>query len=221
MDSLMILIIIIIPLIAELYVNYTYKKNLKRKARNNLTGYDVARKILDENGLNDLLIVETGGTLTDHYDPNRKVIRLSRSIYHEASLASQAVASHEVGHALQDKDGYIYLRIRSFIFPIVNFVSRFSYYFILFGFIAEIATFIWLGIIFVTFGLVFQLVTLPVEFNASKRAIKEIEKFNITTDNEIDGIKSMLIAAALTYVAGLLAGIIQLLRLIGIASDRN
>ena len=99
----MILIIIIIPLIAELYVNYTYKKNLKRKARNNLTGYDVARKILDENGLNDLLIVETGGTLTDHYDPNRKVIRLSRSFYHQDSLASQAVASHEVGHALQDK----------------------------------------------------------------------------------------------------------------------
>ena len=219
MDLILVLIIIFLPLAAQIYINTTYNKNRKIKPNNDLTGYDVARKILDENNLKDLLIVETKGTLTDHYDPTRKVIRLSSDIYHNSSIATQAVAAHEVGHALQDKEGYIFLKIRNFIFPIVNIVSRFSYYLILIGFLFEIIDLLYLGIAAVTIGLLFQVITLPVEFNASKRAIKEIEKLKLTTNRETSGMKEMLTAAALTYVAGLLAGIIQLLRLINLVRN--
>ncbi len=219
MDLLIVLLIIFIPVIAQIYISITYKKNLKIDAKNNKTGYDIAREILDKNGLNDLIIVETGGTLTDHYDPSRKVIRLSREIYHGTSLASQAVAAHETGHAIQDKEGYIFLKIRSFIFPIVNIVSRFSYYLILLGFILEILELLYIGIAAVSIGVIFQIITLPVEFNASKRALKELEEKNITEKNNLPGIKNMLTAAALTYVAGVLASILQLLRLIGLARN--
>ena len=135
MDLILVALIILIPLFAGIYVRTTYNSNLKNKNSENLTGYDVARKILDENGLNDLIIIETGGTLSDHYDPNRKVIRLSKDIYHGTSIASLAVAAHETGHAIQDKEGYFFLKFRSLIFPIVNIVSSFSYYIILLGFI--------------------------------------------------------------------------------------
>lgn len=214
-----LIIIIVLPLLASLYVNISYKKNLKKESNKNMTGFDVARTILDSNGLNDILILETRGTLTDHYDPNRKVIKLSKDIYNGTSIAANAVAAHEVGHALQDKEGYIFLRIRGFIFPIVNIVSRLSYYIILIGFLLESLELIWLGIGAVALGLLFQIITLPVEFNASARAKKELETLNISDSEDADGISNMLTAAALTYVAGVLAGILQLLRLIGIARD--
>jgi len=213
------ILIIIIPILASLYVNISYKNNLKKKPNNDLTGFDVARKILDENGLQDVLILETGGTLTDHYDSNRKVIKLSKNIYNGNNIASNAVAAHEVGHAIQDKEGYIFLKIRSAIFPVVSFLSNISYYIILIGFLFEFMELVWFGIIAVSAGLLFQIITLPVEFNASKRAKKELEKLNISNDRDISDVNNMLTAAALTYVAGVLAGIIQLFRLIGIASD--
>ncbi len=219
MDLIFVLLIIFIPLIAQFYVNATYRKNLQKQAQNNKTGYDIAREILDKNDLKDLLIVETGGTLTDHYDPTRKVIRLSKNIYHGSSLASQAVAAHEVGHAIQDKEGYTFLRIRSFIFPIVNIISRFSYYLIIIGLIFEFLELLYVGIAAVSIGVGFQIITLPVEFNASKKAIEELEKYGLTTSTEKDGIKEMLTAAALTYVAGVLAGILEILRLIGLARN--
>ena len=164
MDLILVALIILIPLFAGIYVRTTYNSNLKIKNSENLTGYDVARKILDENGLSDLIIVETGGTLSDHYDPNRKVIRLSKDVYHGTSIASLAVAAHETGHAIQDKERYFFLKFRSLIFPIVNIVSSFSYYIILLGFILEIMNLIWIGIFATGFGIVFQIVTLPVEF---------------------------------------------------------
>ena len=218
-DFTMIMLIIALPLIAQLYISITYRNTLNRKSSNNLNGYDVARKILDSNGLNDMVIIETAGNLTDHYDPKRKVVRLSRDIYNKDSVASIAVAAHECGHALQDKEGYFFLRFRTAIFPIVSILSRISYLVIFLGFIFEITNLIWLGIIAVGAGVFFQLITLPVEFNASRRALKELERLGLVNSYEHDGAKQMLTAAALTYVAGTLAEILQMIRLIGIARD--
>ena len=216
-DIVLLLLIIALPLIAQIYISASYSSNLKKKNLNGLTGYDAARKILDANGLNDLLIIETGGNLTDHYDPSRKVIKLSKSIYELDSMASISVAAHEAGHALQDKDGYTFLRIRSLIFPIVSFMSRIAYIVIFLGFLLEIANLIWLGIIAVGFGVLFQIITLPVEINASRRAIKQLEELNIVSnEDENNSAKNMLVAAALTYVAGALAEILQLIRLLNI-----
>lgn len=220
MDIILILLIIGLPLLAQIFIKISYKNNSRIKNSKELTGYDVARKILDKNGLNDLLIVETNGYLTDHYDPNRKVIKLSKNIYGNDTISSMAVAAHEVGHAIQDKEGYFFLRLRTFIFPIVSFISRMSWLVILIGFFFEIVNAIYLGIIIISASVIFELVTLPVEINASKRAIKELNSLNLITGEE-DKVKNVLTAAALTYVAGTLAEILQLIRLIGILKDND
>lgn len=220
MDIILVLLIIGLPLLAQIFIKISYENNSRIKNSKELTGYDVARKILDKNGLNDLLIVETNGYLTDHYDPNRKVIKLSRNIYGNDTISSMAVAAHEVGHAIQDKEGYFFLRLRTFIFPIVSFISRISWLVILIGFFFEIVNAIYLGIIIVSASVIFELVTLPVEINASKRAIKELNSLNLITGEE-DKVKNVLTAAALTYVAGTLAEILQLIRLIGILKDND
>lgn len=219
MDLIIVLLIIALPLLAEIYIKIIYKKSTNRSVMNKMTGYDIARKILDKNGLNDLLIIETKGTLTDHYDPSRKVIRLSSGIYKESTIASNAVAAHEVGHALQDKEGYTFLRIRSIIFPVVSFLSRISYLVTFLGFLFEIMNLVYLGIIAVGAGVLFQVVTLPVEINASKRAVKELNELGIINEEEKEDVKNMLTAAALTYVASTLAELLQLIRLIGIARE--
>ena len=220
MNIILILLIIGLPLLAQIFIKISYENNSRIKNSKELTGYDVARKILDKNGLNDLLIVETNGYLTDHYDPNRNVIKLSRNIYGNDTISSMAVAAHEVGHAIQDKEGYFFLRLRTFIFPIVSFISRMSWLVILVGFFFEIVNAIYLGIIIVSASVIFELVTLPVEINASKRAIKELNSLNLITGEE-DKVKNVLTAAALTYVAGTLAEILQLIRLIGILKDND
>lgn len=220
MDIILVLLIIGLPLLAQIFIKISYENNSRIKNSKELTGYDVARKILDKNGLNDLLIVETNGYLTDHYDPNRKVIKLSRNIYGNDTISAMAVAAHEVGHAIQDKEGYFFLRLRTFIFPIISFISRISWLVILVGFFFEIVNAIYLGIIIVSASVIFELVTLPVEINASKRAIKELNSLNLITGEE-DKVKNVLTAAALTYVAGTLAEIIQLIRLIGILKDND
>lgn len=220
MNIILILLIIGLPLLAQIFIKISYENNSRIKNSKELTGYDVARKILDKNGLNDLLIVETNGYLTDHYDPNRKVIKLSRNIYGNDTISSMAVAAHEVGHAIQDKEGYFFLRLRTLIFPIVSFISRISWLVILVGFFFEIVNAIYLGIIIVSASVIFELVTLPVEINASKRAIKELNSLNLITGEE-DKVKNVLTAAALTYVAGTLAEILQLIRLIGILKDND
>ena len=220
MDIILVLLIIGLPLLAQIFIKISYENNSRIKNSKELTGYDVARKILDKNGLNDLLIVETNGYLTDHYDPNRKVIKLSRNIYGNDTISSMAVAAHEVGHAIQDKEGYFFLRLRSFIFPIVSFISRMSWLVILIGFFFEIVNAIYLGIIVVSASVIFELITLPVEIDASKRAIKELNSLNLITGEE-NKVKNVLTAAALTYVAGTLAEILQLIRLIGILKDND
>lgn len=221
MELLLIILIISLPLISQLYITVTYKKTSNIEFRSDTTGYDVARNILDKNGLNNILVVETNGTLTDHYDPTRKVIKLSKDIYHGNSVASASVAAHEVGHAIQDKEGYTFLKIRHAIFPVVSLLDRISYIVIFLGFLLEYMNLVYFGIFAVGAGVLFQIITLPVEINASKRAIKELKSLNLTTDRTENLSKNMLTAAALTYVASTLAEILQLIRLIGIIKDND
>ena len=215
MDNfLLYLLALIIPLIAQIYISFCYDKYKKIENKNKLSGFEVARKILDKNGLKDVYVVETKGNLTDHYDPRRKTVKLSENVFHGDSIASMAVAAHECGHAIQDKEGYFFMKLRSFIFPIVSFGTKFAYVVLLIGLIANLMDLVWAGIILVGLGLLFQIVTLPVEFNASKRALKEIENIYSLERFDMDGAKTMLTAAALTYVAGVLSSALEILRLI-------
>ena len=220
-DFILLMLIIALPIIAQIYIRVSYSNNSKKKNERELTGYDTARAILDKNGLNDMVIVETKGTLTDHYDPSRKVVRLSTDIYHNTSVASMAVAAHECGHVIQDKDGYFFFKLRSTLVPIVNIVSRIAYIVMIIGFFLEYINMIYAAIIMVGAGVLFQIVTLPVEIDASKRAHKELEEMGLASDRDLNGVKNMLTAAALTYVAGALSEILQLIRLLGILRDRN
>lgn len=222
MNYLLIMLgILIIPLIAQVYVSASYSKYKNTRNKNEISGFEVARKILDKNGLKDIHVVETRGNLSDHYDPSRKVVRLSSEIFHGDSIAATAIAAHEVGHALQDKNKYLFIKLRSLIFPLVHFTSKFAYLVIFLGFLSEITRLVELGIILVSLGVFFQLITLPVEFNASKRAKEEIKNLKLSKDNEIIEVNNMLTAAALTYVAGLIASILELLRLIVIFRNRD
>lgn len=214
MDLILLLLILIIPALAQMGVSSNYTKYKKEENKKEISGFEVARKILDQNGLQDIHIVEVPGNLSDHYDPSRKVVRLSTDVFHGTTIASTAIAAHECGHAIQDKEGYLYMRVRSFIFPLVRIATQVSYLIIFIGLLLQALDLVYLGIAFVGLGLVFQLVTLPVEINASKRAKSEIEKHSLATKNEIEGVSKMLNAAAMTYVAGVLASALQLVRLI-------
>ena len=221
MDTILILLIILIPLIAQVKISSSYNGYKKEKNTCKLTGQEVARRILDENGLQDIHIVEIKGELTDHYDPTRKVVRLSTDIFHGDTIAAAAVAAHECGHAIQDKENYTFLRIRSAIYPVVNVATSVSYYIILIGFLFQALKLVYLGIGLTCCGLLFQLVTLPVEFDASKRALNKLEKYHLLAEVEIEGAKNVLSAAALTYIAGVMASIIQILRLLLIARSQD
>ena len=221
MDLILFLIVLIVPLVADIFVRINYGVYSKKINNCGLNGGDVARKILEKNGLSNIYVVETNGYLTDHYDPNRKVIRLSHNVYQSDSVASIAIAAHECGHALQDKEGYFFLRLRSFIYPIVNIATSISYYIILVGFLFEALNLVYIGIALTALGLLFQIITLPVEFNASKRAGKEIDSLKLADKEEKSGVKKVLVSAALTYVAGVLASAIQIFRLILMSKDRD
>ncbi len=221
MDLIILLIIISIPTIAQVKVSSNYRKYKEIKNYEKLSGFEVARKILDQNGLDDVHIVETKGTLSDHYDPTYKVVRLSSDIFHGESVASLAVAAHEVGHAIQDKENYIFMRIRSMIFPFVNIATKFSYIIIMIGFIAQITNLIYIGIALISISLLFQLVTLPVEINASNRAKKELDSLKIANQEEYYGVSNMLSACAMTYVASILTAVLEIVRLILMARNND
>ena len=222
MELTLFILIIILPLIADIFVRVNYSINLKKENFKGMTGAEIARKILDKNGLSNIYVVATNGYLTDHYDPKRKVIRFSKDVYEGSSVSSMAIASHECGHAIQDKEGYLFLKLRSLIFPIVNIATSVSYYIILIGFIFEMLDLVYIGIGLTSLGLLFQIITLPVEFNASKRAEKEIDTMHLADTEEKSGVKKVLVSAALTYVAGVLTSALQILRLLLIASsDRD
>ena len=217
----LLLLGIIITLGAQVLVTSTYNAYSKRKNSKGITGSEVAREILDRNGLTNIYVVEQPGHLTDHYDPTRKVIRLSSNVFHGKSIASLAVAAHECGHALQDKESYMPLRLRSLIIPMVNFSSYAGYFAIIISFITGNNKLFWIGIMLLCIILLFQLITLPVEFNASNRALKKIKEYNLVDSNDTDGSKKVLTAAALTYVASVATVVLQILRLVLLHGNRR
>lgn len=218
--DLLILIGLAITIASQVAIKTTYNKYQKESNKKNLTGFDTARKILDNNNLRDVLILETSGYLSDHYDPTKKVIKLSSDIYHGTTISSAAVAAHECGHAIQDKENYKPMRLRAKIIPTVNLLSKAGYLAIIIGAIFDYRL-MKIGVLLVLSILVFQIITLPVEFNASNRALKQIDKLNILSNNEIKGAQSVLKAAAFTYVASVLTTILQILRYILIADSRR
>ena len=220
MELILFILIIILPLIADIFVRVNYSINLKKENSKGMTGAEIARKILDKNGLSNIYVVATNGYLTDHYDPKRKVIRLSKDVYEGSSVSSMAIASHECGHAIQDKMKYTPMRIRSALVPFVNICTRIGYLAIVIGIIFSY-TLIEVGIVLLLSMLVFQLITLPVEFNASHRAIKELERLNLIDEEEKSSAKNMLIAAAFTYVASVLSTLLEILRYALIFNDRD
>ena len=218
--DLLIWIGLIITIISQLLIKITYSKYQKQENKKRLTGFDVARQILDKNGLKDILILETSGYLTDHYDPTKKVVKLSTDIYHGTTISSASVAAHECGHAIQDKENYTPMRIRSKIVPTVNLFTKLGYLSIIIGAIFDYRLMI-MGVILLLSILLFQIITLPVEFNASIRALKQIENLNLLTDSERTGAKKVLTAAAFTYVASVLTTLLQILRYVLIANSRR
>ena len=220
-STILIILGLLITMSATIYVNAMYAKYKKVENQKGLSGFDVARNILDKNGLNDVLVLETSGNLSDHYDPTKKVVKLSSDIFHGKTVAAVSVAAHECGHAIQDKENYSFLRLRAKIFPVVNLSSKLGYFAILFGIVFGLTDLIWLGVAFEAVILLFQLVTLPVEFDASKRALTIIEKEGMVSTSEYKGAKTMLTSAALTYVASVLAALFEIFRLVLIARNRD
>ncbi|MCD8327716.1 MAG: zinc metallopeptidase [Ruminococcus sp.] len=219
---------LILALIAQSRVNSTYKKYSQVRSSRGLTAHEVARQILDANGLSYIKIEHVSGKLTDNYDPKAEVIRLSDSVDGNDSVAAIGVAAHECGHAIQHAEGYAPIKLRSAMIPITNFGSRFSMIFIIIGLVlvsvqrsAETAgmynfgmAIAVIGILLFSLSTVFQLVTLPVEFNASSRALKTLKGFHILEDDEIPKARKVLSAAAMTYVAALVSSLASLLRIV-------
>ncbi|TCT25560.1 hypothetical protein EDD68_103115 [Melghiribacillus thermohalophilus] len=207
-------ILLVLPLWANMRVRNTYKKYSQIENSSMMTGAQVARKILDENGLYHVKIEEVNGMLSDHYDPRSKVVRLSSQNYHGHSQAAAAVAAHEVGHAIQDAQEYAFLRFRHALVPVANLGSNMSFFLILAGMLLELANLFLVGIIFMAAAVLFQLVTLPVEFDASNRAMNQLVATGVIRSNEERETKKVLNAAALTYVAAAVVALLELLRFV-------
>lgn len=216
-----ILLSILIVSIAQIILRAKYSKYEKIKAESGLTGRDVAERILRDNGVTDVNIAKVSGTLSDNYNNSKKTVSLSEAIYDGNSIASVSVAAHECGHVLQYKTGYVPIKIRNTLVPFVNIGSYLGYIIIVISLIFSIANMFLVGIILTALAVVFQLITLPCEFNASKRAKKELLRLGIITKKEYGGVDSMLKAAAFTYVAGLISGLLEILRLVLIFSGRD
>lgn len=210
--DLIFILTLIITLGAQAFISGKYASTRRIRTKKGMTGASVARKILDSNGLSNVTVREVSGELSDHYDPRSKTVNLSSDIYNGSSIASASVASHECGHAIQDKEGYLFLRIRSSIVPLVNFSSYAGYFAILIGLIFSLMDLVFIGIIFEVVILAFQVITLPVEFNASHRALVQLKQLDIVDSSEYSKCRGMLIAAALTYVASVATTILQILR---------
>ena len=209
------IISLIITVMAQIFVNTSYAKYKKVRIRGGITGSEAARQVLDKHGLKKVKVVPVKGTLSDHYDPRSKTVRLSNEIYSGSSIAAVSVACHEVGHALQDKDGYSFMRFRSSLVPITNLSSKLGYLAIAIGLFFGYFELVWIGILFEVVILLFQLVTLPVEFNFESKE----EQF--LTSGELKHGRKMLSAAAFTYVASVTATLIQILRLVLMVGRRR
>jgi len=217
---------ILLSLWASARVNSTFKRYSKQISTRRITGADAAQRVLNANGVWGVRIERVSGNLTDHYDPKRNVIRLSDSVYSSCSTAAIGVACHEAGHAVQYAQNYFPIKIRAAIIPITNFGSKLAMPLILLGlvlsFMANLSfTLVYLGIACFALSLVFQLITLPVEFNASRRAMETIDQAELLTAEERRGAKKTLKAAAMTYVAAVAVALAQLLRLILLFGGRR
>jgi len=211
---------LIIGLVAQSRVKSTFARNLQVPVSNGLTGADVARRVLDANGLNDVSIEEVQGALSDHYDPRNRSVHLSSDVFGGRSIASTAVGAHEVGHAIQHAQAYAFFRFRSALFPAVSFASQIWMLFLIGGLILGVFQFFFIAIILYSVAVLFQLVTLPVEFDASRRAKRQLHDLGLVASTESEGVKSVLTAAAWTYVAGALAAVAMLLYYLSIFSNR-
>lgn len=223
-DPTMVLLIpaILLSLYAQAKISSAYGKYSEIRARSGLTGAQVARAILGSNGLYDVRVEAVGGRLSDHYDPRTRVVNLSQGVYASNSLAAVAVAAHETGHALQHAQGYFPLQLRSSFVPVANIGSSLGPILILLGlFMPTFGVLLQVGILVFAFAVLFQLITLPVEFNASRRALAMLSQENLVNADEVRGARSVLSAAALTYVAAALAAVLQLARFLLIAQGRN
>ncbi|MBE6700451.1 MAG: zinc metallopeptidase [Ruminococcaceae bacterium] len=208
-----VLVAVIWSMWASSRVNSTFKKYSKMSNSRGLTGEECARAVLRSAGITDVRVEKVSGNLTDHFDPRSKVIRLSDSVFSSTSVSALGVAAHEAGHAVQHEVGYFPIKVRTAIIPICQFGSNLAMPLVLLGIILSIADLAYLGVLLFGLSALFQLVTLPVEFNASRRAINSLESQNILVGNEVDSAKKVLSAAAMTYVAALAVSLANLLRL--------
>jgi hypothetical protein len=203
---------IILMMVVQFYVNSAYKKWSRVPARSRLTGAQAAQRLIQRGGLYQVSVEGVAGNLTDHYDPRSKVLRLSQGVYQGSSVASLAIAAHELGHAMQDQDGYFPLRLRAALVPAVNIGSYLGWILIIIGMLLRMTELAWLGVIVFSAGAIFALATIPVELNASARAKRLlVESGLIVGDDEQRGVNKVLNAAALTYVAALITAVLQLL----------
>ena len=225
MDPWFILLIVamIFSMVAQTKVSSSFNKYSRVRNRAGFTGAQVATQMLQNAGIYDVSVQRVAGNLTDHYDPRTKTLRLSQGVYDSMSVAALGVAAHETGHAIQHDVGYAPLALRSFFVPLANFGSRLAFPLIVIGFIVAGggSTLVTLGILFFSLSVAFTVITLPVEFNASHRAIDLLVADGFLTSDEIGGAKKVLSAAAMTYVAAAFAAVVQLLRLIAIFGRRD
>ena len=215
------LIGVVLSMLASSKVKTTFARYQRVRSMSGITGAEAAQRILHQSGIYDVRVEHVSGSLTDHYDPRSKVLRLSDSVYGSSSVAAVGVAAHECGHAVQHEKGYVPLSIRSALVPVANFGANLAWPVFLMGLIFSIGPLLDIGILLFLAAVLFQLVTLPVEFNASSRALRLLESNGILYGEEIRDTRKVLSAAALTYVASLAASVLQLLRLIILAGGRR
>ena len=218
---LLTLVLFVISLICSGIVKSRFRQYAKDRPRNGMTGGLAAERILRANGITDVKIVPIGGTLTDNYDPTRKTLNLSQRVYGESSVSAVAVAAHECGHAIQHAQAYPLLMLRKALVPVCNIGSIGSYIAIIAGLFLQMSGLIVFGALLFAGIVLFNLVTLPVEVDASRRALAEVERLNILSEEEMKGGRKVLVAAGMTYFVSLVASIVQLLRLLNLAKRRS
>ena len=211
----------ILSLVVQLIMRSSYGKYSRVATKSGMTGADMARQVLRDNGVSGVEVVPVSGELTDHYDPRARVIRLSSGVYGSNSIAALGVAAHEAGHAVQHNEAYAPLKIRNNMVPVVNFASGISWWVFIIGLFADMPVFLYGGIILFSMATLFHLITLPVELNASRRAVVALANTGALSDQEIQGTRKVLSAAAMTYLAALITSVASLLRMVLLAQGRR
>jgi hypothetical protein len=212
----------LLGLIAQFYVKSRYSKWSQVQNRSGMTGAQVAQRLMERNGMYNLQLKGIPGQLTDHYDPRNKILALSQGIAQTPSVAAMAISAHEMGHAQQDKDNYLPMRLRSALVPMVNIGTNAGWIFIMLGLVLQISGLAWIGVIAFSAGVIFSVATLPVELNASRRARAMLQSSGmIVTQEEEQGVKQVLNAAALTYVAAIITSLMQLLYFVSLVGGRR